>query len=181
MPAGSTITVTFPSEYTITSAVNCIAVTVSSVSVTGITCTNSGNTVTVAGAIPSDAYIDVVEVTLGNVVNPVPAVNTGAFQGTIGSDVSMPNGGVQLSANSFDSCAVTFDTAYVNQTSTMVITVDPKNALDSTSSIYIDLPMRWTQDMVTASRLPVTSTMTCVNYSSGVTASPTCAGNNINY
>lgn len=119
---------------------------------------------------------------LGNVVNPVPAVNTGSFQGTIGIDVSLPDAGVQLTPSSFDSCTVTFDTAYVNQTtSTMVITLDPKNALDSTSSIYVDLPMRWTQDIVTGSRLPITTTMICVNYSAGVAASPTCAGNNINY
>ena len=149
---------------------------------TGATCTPSGNTITISGAIPNDAFIDTVEVTLGNIVNPVPAVVTGSFQGTIGLDNSFPGGNVQLTASTFDNCAVTFDTAYVNQTSTtMVITLDPKNALDSFSSILVDLPARWTNDIVAASRLPVTTTMICVNYSSSVVSSPTCAGNNVQY
>lgn len=104
------------------------------------------------------------------------------FQGTIGSDTAVPNGdGVQLQPATFDDCTVTFDTGYVNQTSTMVITLDPKNALDSTSSLFVDVPNRWTNDINTASTLPVAASMQCVNYSAGVSAAPTCAGNFLYY
>ncbi len=71
---------------------------------------------------------------------------------------------------------MTFDTAYVNQTSTMVVTVDPKNGIDSTSSIVITMPRHYTNDIVVTSQLPLTTNMVCVNYSSNVVSSPTCVG-----
>ncbi len=181
MPGGSTITVTFPAEYTLVSP-GCSSVTINSVTVIGYTCSASGLTVTVSGAIPNDQFIDTAEVRLSNIVNPVPALATGEFHGSIGIDIAVPNGGgVQLTAASFDSCSVTFDAAYVNQTSIMVINVDPKNSLGSTSSILVDLPTRWANDIVSTSTLPITSTMVCVNYSTTVSASPSCAGNTVSF
>ena len=58
----------------------------------------------------------------------------------------------------------------------MVITIDPKNGFDSSSYIAITVPRRYTNDIVTTSQLPVTSSMVCVNYTSSVLASPTCIG-----
>lgn len=58
----------------------------------------------------------------------------------------------------------------------MIITIDPKNQLGTNSKIVIDLPSRWANDINTATTLPVTSSMICVNYSSGVAISPTCVG-----
>lgn len=66
----------------------------------------------------------------------------------------------------------------MNQTSTMVIRLDPKNALDSTSSILISVPRHYANDIVTNSQLPIVTNMNCVNYSAGVTTSPVCIGNN---
>lgn len=110
----------------------------------------------------------------------MPAVYTGQFTGTIGTDVAASNGGgVQLTTATFDSCSITFDPAYVNQTGAMVVTLDPKNALDSTATVLINAPRRWTNDIVATSQLPITTTMICANYSANVASSPTCAGNNV--
>lgn len=96
--------------------------------------------------------------------------------------MSVPVGsGVQLLAAAFDSCSITFDTAIVNQTSTMVLTLDPKNSLSTSATILISTPRRWTNDILATSSLPVTASMSCVNYSTGVTATPTCAGNTVLY
>lgn len=152
---------------------------------TGYDCITSGNTVTISGAILNPLFIDTVEIKIGNIVNPVPALVTGPFLGTIGTDTSAPDGGVQLTAATFDSCSITFDTPYVNQTTTtLVVTIDPKNALDSGSTLLVDFSGfsgHWKNDIVTTSRLPITTNMICVNYSSSVTSAPTCAGNNVQY
>lgn len=117
---------------------------------------------------------------MGNILNPVPAIYTGEFNGVIGSDVSVPvGGGVQLYPAAFDSCSITFDSAIVNQTSTMVLTLDPKNSLSSAATILISTPRRYTNDILTTSQLPIASSMVCANYSSGVATTPTCAGNTV--
>lgn len=66
---------------------------------------------------------------VSNILNPTPAIRTGEFSGTVGSDNAVPNGqaSIQLTAADFDSCSITFDPTTVNQTGTMVVTVDPKN------------------------------------------------------
>lgn len=159
-----------------------LSVLVSNSAVTGYTYATSGSTITISGAIPTAQNINQVELRIGNILNPVPAKYLDQFQGTIGIDNAIPFGdGIQLQPAAFDSCTVTFDTAYVNQTSTMVITLDPKNALDTTSSIFVDVPNHWTNDINTASVVPVTASMQCTNYSAGVSSSPTCAGNTVSY
>lgn len=68
------------------------------------------------------------ELTIGDVLNPSPALTTGEFKGQIGDDIAVPDGvGYQLAPSVFDSCYITFDPAYVNQHNTMVFTLDPKN------------------------------------------------------
>ncbi len=131
-------------------------------------------------AIPNDQYIDTIELNLGNILNPVPAIYTGEFNGVIGTDISVPvGGGVQLYPAAFDSCAITFDAAIVNQTSTMVLTLDPKNSLSTSATILISTPRHYTNDILATSQLPVASSMVCANYSSGVATTPTCAGNTV--
>ena len=83
---------------------------------------------------------------------------------------------VQLTVANFDNCNVTFDLPYVNKTSTMVLTLDPRNALGSSASIVVVVPLHWTNDIQTSSQLPITSSMNCVNYSSTVSTSPMCSG-----
>ena len=101
---------------------------------------------------------------------------TGSFIGTIGNDVSSAGFGIQLIPAPFQNCAITFDSAYVSQTSTtMVVTIDPQNSLDSSSTILINLPSHWVNDIV-PSGLPITISMNCVNYSSSIMSSPTCIG-----
>ena len=56
----------------------------------------------------------------------------------------------------------------------MVITIDPKNGFDSSSYIAITVPRRYTNDIVTTSQLPVTSSMVCVNYT--LSFLPYCIG-----
>lgn len=61
----------------------------------------------------------------------------------------------------------------------MVITIDPKNGFDSSSYIAITVPRRYTNDIVTTSQLPVTSSMVCVNYTSSFL--PYCIGDATNF
>lgn len=86
---------TFPSEYTLTSP-TCISVTISGVVSTTYSCSSSGNVVTVSGAFPTPIIVTSVTLVLGNILNPVPAVATGQFQGAIGTNVAVANGGANV-------------------------------------------------------------------------------------
>jgi hypothetical protein len=57
-------------------------------SVTGFTCTLSGNTLTVSGLFNGIDKISEVDLFLSNIINPSSALTTSPFVGTIGSDVS---------------------------------------------------------------------------------------------
>ena len=187
MPANADLTITFPSDFTL-SAPTCVSVTVSSVAVSGFGCNYvSGHTITLTNVFASlaDPYVYDVVLVIGNVLNPVPAVTTGEFSGTIGSDTAVPAGSayIALSPGEFDSCSVTFNTAIVNQTSTMVITVDPKHTLSTSASIVVALPSsrRWTNDISTTNTLPLYSSMTCTSSSPGVSSVPFCSGNIVSF
>ena len=110
-------------------------------------------------------------------MNPSPAVFTGQFSGTIGVDTAQPNGGgIQLTAGAFQSCTINFDTATVNQTSTMILILNPTNQLSTSSYIVVTLPQtrRWTNDISTSNTLPLSTSMTCSNITN--TNLPTCTG-----
>ena len=69
------------------------------IAINNFTCNISGNTVTVSNAFVNLANLNVINVTLlvGNVLNPSPAIYTGTFSGTIGTDIAVPRTtGVQL-------------------------------------------------------------------------------------
>lgn len=127
----------------------------------------------------SNLYVYDVELVVGNILNPTPAITTGEFSGVIGTDIAVPNGGavMALSPAAFDSCSITFDGTTVNQTSTMVLTLDPKNSLTTSSFVVITLPntRKWAND-ISSSNLPLYSSMTCKNYSAGVSSAPACSG-----
>lgn len=116
---------------------------------------------------------------MDNVVNPVPAMYVTNFQGSIGVDTAVPNGGgLQLQPATFNSCTVTFDTAYVNKSSTMIVTLDPKNSLDSSSYLTVQFPTlrRWVNNINTGDTIALANSMVCNNQSTNVAASPGCSG-----
>ena len=159
----ATITITFPNDYTLT-APTCQSVTVDGSSVSGATCSHQDNTITIENAFnssssPSNLSINNVELVIGGVQNPSPAVFTGDFSGSIGTDIAVPsNNGIQLTSAQFDSCTITFSPSVVNSYSTMIITLDPKNTLNSSSSVEITLPQlrKWTYDIQDTSLLTST-------------------------
>ena len=60
----------------------------------------------------------------------------------------------------------------------MVVTLDPRNQLTSTSSVIIELPQtrRWINDISTSNTLPVSTLMTCTSRSPLVSSSIICSG-----
>lgn len=57
----------------------------------------------------------------------------------------------------------------------MILTIDPRNSIGADASIQVKLPNRWAND-ISQSSMPITSIMSCANYSAGVALSPICAG-----
>ena len=133
----------------------------------GFSCSVTGDTITVSNVFTNVANLSVYdgELVIGNVVNPTPAVFISGLIGTIGVDVGQPaGGGIQLTAATFESCSVTFDPAIVNQTSKMIISIDPKNELTSTSYVRVTLPStrQWLND-ISSAQLPLANSMTCTS------------------
>ena len=128
--ASDTITITFPNEYTLTT-VTCIA-QVDGGATNSQTCSIIGQTVTLTGVFSADTFVSNVTVWISNVLNPVPAVTTDSFTGTLGSDnaiVAAPpfSAFVILEPATFQSCYVTFNPTNVNSTGDMVLTITPTN------------------------------------------------------
>lgn len=67
---------------------------------------------TITNAILTDSFINTVIVSLGNVLNPSPAMTTGTFTVLIGSDYSSIGGSsnsiMTLSADTFINCGISF-------------------------------------------------------------------------
>lgn len=68
----------------------------------------------------------------------------------------------------FTSCYSTFNPTTVNSTSNMIITLQPKNQIQSTGFIVIQFPAtrRWANDISTTNYMPILSSMSCSNRSS---------------
>lgn len=101
MSTGATVTVTFPEEYNITNSTTCLSISVNNIAINGFGCSQSGNTVAFQNVFQSvgNLFVTSVVAVVGNVLNPVPAILTGGFTGTIGVDVAVSkNTGVQLTA-----------------------------------------------------------------------------------
>lgn len=126
----SAVSVTFPSEYSLTGSETCLTLDVISASQTyslsGFSCSVSGNTISFQNSFTTvtDLYVKQVTINIGNILNPSPAVKTGSFTGSVGADIAVSNGGtaVQLEPATFSSCKISFGNGgYVNSTSPAII------------------------------------------------------------
>ena len=186
MSNSAAISVTFPSDYLLTGSETCLTLDVISASqtysISGYSCSVSGNTISFQNsfATVTDLFVKQVTITIGNLLNPSPAVKTGSFTGNIGTDVAVSNGGtaVQLEAATFSSCKISFGNgAYVNSTSPAIISLIPLNGLNSTSTIKIVFPAYkyWLNDLY-STILPISQgSMSCSSISN-VLSGVTCLG-----
>lgn len=141
VPAGSTITVTFPGEFRLTGGETCDYVIIDGAMVYGygVGIDTLGGVVTVSGAILTGMFIETVVVAVSNVINPFPAIVTGPFLATIGNDVSAidSSAAATLSPASLAALAVTFTPSTVNTTGSMQVTVTTTNLLPADSILHI--------------------------------------------
>ena len=85
--ATDTVKVTFPSTYTLTT-VTCTVSVNNGASITPSSCGISGNQVIATGVVSTPTFIASLILTVNNVLNPSPAIQTDYFIGTIGPDTS---------------------------------------------------------------------------------------------
>lgn len=133
------VTVTFPSTFTLTT-ISCRVSVNNGAEIVPTSCGISGNQVIATGVVSTPTFIASLILTVENVFNPSPAIQTDYFIGTIGSDTSGTGSfgsNVQLEADEFTSCTVTFDPTTVNSTGAMVFTLVPKNAIGTAGEITI--------------------------------------------
>lgn len=72
-------------------------------------------------------------VSLGNVLNPSPAMTTGTFTVSIGNDYSSIGGSsnsiMTLSADTFINCGISFSPLTTNSSGDMIILISPKTGI----------------------------------------------------
>jgi hypothetical protein len=90
--SSSTVTVTFPIQYSLTNSVSCSYQINTTGSYIASACSQLNNQITISNIFTSATTIASITLLIGNVLNPYPAGKTYNFTGTIGSDVSQPNG-----------------------------------------------------------------------------------------
>lgn len=123
MTSIANITITFPSQYGNVSTFTCVSLIINDVNVNSYSCVRSGNKVTFRNILTVDTAVKDAIVVIGNIKNPTPGGSVGAFGGTIGTDVSITNSDsyVYLTANAFSSCSATYNNAYGNRSSELII------------------------------------------------------------
>lgn len=100
----------------------------------------SGSLITISSLFGSQMIVSTIVLTISNVKNPIPAITTSPFTGTIGSDVSVSiyqYSLVQLSPANFKKCYMTFNPRYVNRTGSMIFNLTAKTNLPIDSTIDI--------------------------------------------
>lgn len=181
VPANSTVTVTFPTQYVITTNITCKYQINSTGSFLVNSCTFSGNLITLTGVFSSSTILANLILVVAGVQNPYPAVTTAAFTGTIGSDVAVTRNFksiVTLTAATFASCGFTFTPNYVDSTESMIFTVTTTNPIPSAGSIKLTFPLTklWSNELDTSRIMPISSSMTCNQNSTNVNAAIQCTG-----
>jgi len=178
VPAGATIVIQFPTQYTLT-APNVTTVLVNDAAATGFGFSLASNNITITNAIVSSTAVANVTIVVTNVLNPYPAITTSPFIIAIGSDTSASStsSAITLTPATFASCAVTFSPSSVNTTGAMVVSITPSNKILANNSVVIAFPLslQWSQDISTTHTLPIGSSVTCSRVSGGVTAA-SCSG-----
>lgn len=164
-----TVTVKFPSPFVLTS-VTCI-ISVNSGNQFSPSCSVLADSVVISNFVSTNSVVSRISVWVSNILNPSPAITTDYFTGTIGTDTSGLGyfaSNVILEPATFISCYSTFSPTTVNSTSSMVITLQPKNQIQSNGYVVIQFPAtrRWTNDISTTNFMPISPSMSCTNRSS---------------
>ncbi len=167
--SGSTVTLTFPSTYTISMTLG-VNAQVNSGAVLAPAFGIAGSVLTLTGLFPAQTTVYNLTLSISNVLNPSPAITTGPFTGTIGDDASQSINQysvVSLSPAKFSLCYMSFTPKYVYRTSAMVFNLTAKTALPVDGTIQIQFPSNvWSRDISTTNFLPITNIMTCGTLSS---------------
>lgn len=176
VPAGSNLTITFPTGYNTSYGYSCQANNVPA------TCTAVGQNVTLTGLFPTSNYLQNITILVTNVLNPSPAFTTDEFLGYVGNDYTVAQDGfasITLTAANFAACSVTFNPSNVNKSGVMLVGATPTNTIPSTGSVVVNFPSLgyWYYD-ISAIPFPVLSSMTCSNTTSNVNQMLTCTGSN---
>lgn len=173
----STVTLSFPVQYTITNAITCTYSINNTGTYTANPCTVSTNVVTLSNLF-SNTVLKTLSVMVTNVLNPYPAGITSNFSGTIGTNIAVPNGVysvVTITAGA-SLCSFTFSPNYVYyNNSKMIFTLTTKNQFPDTGTIIVKFPSNrlWSQDLDTTRYMPITTgTMICTSSSSVTLSRP---------
>lgn len=117
------VTVTFPQEYVSSANYTCLSLIVDDFIIRNYSCVKIGTQIIIRNFLTADQYIKTVQITVGNVKNPKVGGTTGNFLSTLGNDTGIPYffSSVALTANSFDSCSVSFPNSYGNSSSNLLV------------------------------------------------------------
>lgn len=141
--AGSNMTLTIPTSYTIPTSTLGVSAMVNGGVVSFPTYTITSNTITITGLFLNQTIVYNITLILTNMLNPSPAITTDAFTGTIGGDYAEPQylrSVVVLQPAQFQSCYMTFNPSYVNRTSAMVVKINTTTLIPSNGIIQIVFP-----------------------------------------
>jgi hypothetical protein len=176
VPAGSNLTIVFPSGYNTAYGYTLQA------NGTTYPFVQSGQNITITSLFTTNTALDSLTLLIGNVLNPTPAITTDEFLCYVGSDytnLTTDNfASVTLTPGSFKSCSITFSPTTVNKTgSSMQVAVTIQNDVPAGSSVLVTMPSLgyWFYDIAKQS-FPTKTSMTCANISSNINQVITCVG-----
>lgn len=166
----SSVTVTFPIQYTLTSNISCSYQINTTGSYIVTPCTQLNNQITISNIFPNNTVLANITLLINNVLNPYPAGRTSNFTGTIGIDVAVANGVgslVTITAAT-SSCSFTFNPNLVYSTQSMVFTITLTNQFPVGGTIIAQFPLTrlWSQELDSTRLLPISNSMVCSNQSS---------------
>lgn len=168
--SSSTVTVTFPIQYTLATNVTCSYLLNSAASYNVTPCTSLNNQITISNIFSSGTVVSSFILLVGGVLNPYPAGKTSNFTGTIGIDVAVPNG-----VSSFVTitpatsiCSFTFNPNLVYKTQDMIFTLTVTNQFPSSGTIQVQFPLTklWSLELDSTRSLPISTSMVCGSQSS---------------
>lgn len=112
---------------------------------TAVMVRSDSRTLVIKGGIPSSLAVNMILITISNVLNPTPALTTSPFTVRVGNDFSSPAGDsnsiITLVPDQFTSCGLTFNPSITNTTGDMLISITPKTAIPLSGSLVIDFPV----------------------------------------
>jgi hypothetical protein len=132
----------------------------------------SGQKLILPGLFPIDTFLRNMTIIVQGVLNPLPAIITDEFMGTVGDETTVPssnpNAIVALEPASLTGCTITFSPTSVNRINNMVITATPTNPISLNGTVLVTFPPSgsWFYDIQSQSFGVTTGAMVCTNATS---------------